>query len=77
VLERGIDRQGASIDTYWLPGGERGSAHDAFCVAHRRGAPCSRCGTPIERVMVRKRGAYYCPECQRGQSSDATAAEEK
>jgi formamidopyrimidine-DNA glycosylase len=65
VLERAIERQGASVDTYWLPNGERGSAHAAFCVAHRRGKPCPRCGTPIERVMVKKRGAYYCPACQR------------
>ena len=64
VLDHAIDRQGASIDTYWLPNGERGSAHDAFCVAHRKDAPCPRCGTPIQRVMIRKRGAYYCPTCQ-------------
>lgn len=64
VLEHAIARQGASVDTYWLPNGERGTAHNAFCVAHKKGEPCPRCGTPIERVMVRKRGAYYCPRCQ-------------
>jgi formamidopyrimidine-DNA glycosylase len=64
VLERAIARQGASVDTYWLPNGERGTAHDAFNVAHKKGASCTRCGTAIERVMVRKRGAYFCPSCQ-------------
>jgi formamidopyrimidine-DNA glycosylase len=64
VLEEAIANQGASINTYRLPDGERGTAHTTFSVAHRKGAPCPKCGTPIERVMVRKRGAYYCPECQ-------------
>jgi formamidopyrimidine-DNA glycosylase len=64
VLRRAIERQGASVDTYWLPDGGRGTAHDAFCVAHRKGAPCPGCGLPIERLMVRKRGAYHCPRCQ-------------
>ena len=64
VLDRAIARQGASIDTYWLPNGERGTAHDAFNVAHKKGAACPKCSTPIERIMVRKRGAYFCPTCQ-------------
>ena len=64
VLVRAIACQGASINTYWLPNGERGTAHYGFNVAHKRGASCPRCGTPIERIMVRKRGAYYCPDCQ-------------
>ncbi|MBN1151766.1 MAG: bifunctional DNA-formamidopyrimidine glycosylase/DNA-(apurinic or apyrimidinic site) lyase [Dehalococcoidia bacterium] len=64
VLEHAIARQGASVDTYWLPNGERGTAHQAFCVAHKKGAPCPSCGTPITRIMVRKRGAYFCPNCQ-------------
>lgn len=64
VLERAIACQGASIATYALPNGERGTAHDTFRVAHRKGAPCPRCGTAIQRLMVRKRGAYFCPGCQ-------------
>ena len=64
VLERAITNQGASVSTYSLPNGQRGSAHEAFCVAHKMGAPCPKCGTPIARIMVRKRGAYFCPKCQ-------------
>ncbi len=65
VLRRAIACQGASIATYALPNGQRGTAHDLFKVAHRMGASCPRCGTPIQRVMVRKRGACFCPACQR------------
>lgn len=64
VLQRAIINQGASVSTYWLPNGQRGSAHETFCVAHKMGAPCPKCGTPIARIMVRKRGAYFCPKCQ-------------
>jgi len=65
VLETAIARQGASINTYCLPNGEKGNAHDSFHVAHKLGVSCPACGTAIDRVMVRKRGSYFCPECQR------------
>jgi len=29
-----------------------------------QGAPCPRCGTPIERIRVSGRSTYLCPECQ-------------
>jgi formamidopyrimidine-DNA glycosylase len=64
VLQRAVENHGASVSTYWLPDGAKGSAHEAFCVAHKLGAPCPRCGTPVARIMVRERGAYFCPECQ-------------
>ena len=64
VLTLAIANHGASVDTYVLPGGERGTAYDYFNVAHKKGVPCPRCGTPLERLMIRKRGAYFCPVCQ-------------
>jgi len=64
VLSRGIALKGASVDTYRLPDGGKGSAHSAFQVAHRRGLPCPVCSTPIERISLRGRGAYFCPKCQ-------------
>lgn len=35
-----------------------------FSLYQRAGSPCEQCGTPIERVVVTKRGTYYCPTCQ-------------
>ncbi|MDW8343338.1 MAG: DNA-formamidopyrimidine glycosylase family protein [Verrucomicrobiae bacterium] len=37
-----------------------------FCVYDRADQPCRRCGTPIERFVLGKRGTYWCPACQRG-----------
>ncbi|MBA7678221.1 Formamidopyrimidine-DNA glycosylase [subsurface metagenome] len=65
VLWSAIGNKGASTDTYFRPDGTRGTAHFQFQVAHRlSGKLCSVCGTPIERIVVRNRGSYFCPHCQ-------------
>ncbi len=64
VLWSAIGNKGASVDTYLRPGGELGTAHSQFKVAHRGGKPCSVCGTPITRIPIRNRGSYFCPQCQ-------------
>jgi formamidopyrimidine-DNA glycosylase len=65
VLDDAIGSYGASISDYRRPDGEPGTAQSIFKVAHRRGEPCPICATPIERIPVRQRGAYFCPNCQR------------
>lgn len=64
VLWTGIKNKGASIENYIRPDGTPGSAHLEFRVPRQAGKPCSHCGTPIERITVRGRGTYFCPECQ-------------
>jgi len=65
VLLSAIGYKGASVDTYLRPGGEPGTAHFHFQVAHRlSGNLCPVCGTPIERIPIRNRGTYFCPHCQ-------------
>jgi len=65
VLFSAIGNKGASVDTYFRPGGELGTAHFEFRVAHGLGGKfCPVCGTPIERIVVRNRGTYFCPHCQ-------------
>ncbi len=64
VLRSAINNKGASVDTYFRPGGELGTAHSEFRVAHRGGKPCPICGTSIERIPIRNRGSYFCPKCQ-------------
>ena len=64
VLWSAISNKGASVENYFRPGGELGTAHFQFQVAHRRGQTCPVCGTPIRRIVVRNRGTYFCPNCQ-------------
>ena len=64
TLSAAIKNKGASVDTYFRPNGQRGTAHFEFRVAHGRGKNCPNCGTAIERIAVRNRGSYFCPRCQ-------------
>ncbi len=64
TLRAAIRNKGASIMNYYRPGGETGTAHFEFKVAHGRGKNCPDCGRPIQRIPVRNRGTYFCPECQ-------------
>ncbi len=64
ILRAAIENKGASVSTYFRPDGSKGTAHFEFRVAHRGGKPCLVCGTPVERIVVRGRGSYFCPKCQ-------------
>jgi formamidopyrimidine-DNA glycosylase len=65
ILRAAIGNKGASVANYYRPGGELGTAHFEFRVAHGLGGKlCQRCGAPIERLVVRGRGTYICPKCQ-------------
>jgi formamidopyrimidine-DNA glycosylase len=65
VLRAAIGNKGASVRNYLRPGGEIGTAHYEFRVAHGQGKRCPICGTPVERITVRNRGTYFCPKCQK------------
>ena len=45
-----------------------------FAVYGREGEPCRRCRTPIARVVQAGRSTYFCPRCQRPQSSASSSA---
>jgi len=63
VLERGIEAQGASIDTYRGVDGTAGSMQERFNVFDRAGEPCPRCGTPVTKIRVAQRGTHFCSTC--------------
>jgi formamidopyrimidine-DNA glycosylase len=65
VLRKAIKKGGASVRNYIRPDGQPGTAHDEFSVAHGTGKNCPKCGAPIKRIVVRGRGTYICPRCQR------------
>jgi formamidopyrimidine-DNA glycosylase len=65
ALRAGIARQGASLRDYSTPDGRRGRAQERFRVYGREGEPCTRCGTPVDKIRTAGRGTWYCPNCQR------------
>jgi formamidopyrimidine-DNA glycosylase len=64
VLNKGIQKLGASIRNYRHPDGGQGSAHTEFAVAHRENKTCPICKTPVKRIVVGQRGTFFCPRCQ-------------
>jgi formamidopyrimidine-DNA glycosylase len=60
VLEDGLRHNGASLD--WVYRG--GDFQNYFRAYGRTGEPCSRCGAPIQRIVIGQRGTHYCPVCQ-------------
>ena len=61
TLEHAIEKNGASFD--WAYKG--GHFQNEFKVYQRKGEPCPRCGTAIERITVGQRGTHFCPKCQK------------
>jgi len=74
ALRTGIARQGASLRDYATPDGRRGRMQERFRVYGREGEPCTRCGTPIDKIRAGGRGTWYCPSCQRLEPGPAQAA---
>lgn len=64
VLRLGIRREGASIQNYVKPDGQRGDMQNAVAVFRRTGFPCPVCGTSIERMVLGGRSTHFCPVCQ-------------
>ena len=46
------------------PPTEPKQGQEALRVPRQEGAPCSRCGTPVKRLVLRGRSAYFCGACQ-------------
>lgn len=65
VLHEGIERGGASDNTYRNLYGGKGEYQNFFKVYGRTGKPCLRCGTPIVREALGGRGTFFCPKCQK------------
>lgn len=64
VLQRGIAHRGTTFGTYVDALGEPGTNQQHLQAYGRKGQPCVRCGTLIERMVVAQRGTYVCPVCQ-------------
>jgi formamidopyrimidine-DNA glycosylase len=65
VLTTAIDRRGTSFSTYRDADGSEGENQEFLNVYSREGEPCPRCGTPIRRIVIGHRSAYFCPKEQR------------
>jgi formamidopyrimidine-DNA glycosylase len=65
TIGEAIMKGGSTVRTYVNTQGETGTFQHSLFVYGRKGEPCKRCGTPIEKTVVAGRGTHYCPHCQR------------
>lgn len=65
TLNRAIRHRGSTLRDYRDADGAAGGFQKLHRVYDRAGAPCHRCRTPIERIVVGGRGTHLCPRCQR------------
>ncbi len=64
VLNQAIIHEGSSLRNYRNGYGQRGQNQEHFLVYDQAGAPCQRCGAPIERIVLAQRSTFFCPVCQ-------------
>ncbi len=65
VLRAALDEGGTTFDGLYVNvNGESGYFARGLKVYGRRGQPCERCGTAIQRTEFTNRSSYSCPECQ-------------
>lgn len=64
VLTESIEARGTTFSDYRDGNGEEGAFEAQLRVYGREGMPCIICGTPIKRVVLTNRSAFYCPVCQ-------------
>lgn len=64
VLARSIQQGGTSFRDFRDLQGVNGNYGQAAWVYGRPGAPCRRCGAPIQRQVLGGRSSHWCPRCQ-------------
>lgn len=65
VLTESLASGGTTISDYRRVDDKPGSFRFRLRVYDREGRPCVVCGTPVKRVVLGGRSAYYCPKCQK------------
>jgi formamidopyrimidine-DNA glycosylase len=65
TLAQALALGGSTLRDFRDAHGMSGAFQDQARVYGREGLPCSRCGTPIRRVVMGQRSTFFCPTCQR------------
>jgi formamidopyrimidine-DNA glycosylase len=64
VLNAAIIAGGTTLRDFVGSDGRPGYFRQSLEVYERNGEPCSRCTSPIKRIVLGQRATYYCPACQ-------------
>jgi len=64
TLKEAVEKGGSTVRSYVNSQGEIGMFQLELFVYSKKGEPCRKCGTTIEKTTVGGRGTHYCPKCQ-------------
>ena len=64
TLRRAINHRGSTLRDYVDADGAAGGFQKLHRVYDRKGKPCTRCRTPIERIVLGGRSTHFCRRCQ-------------
>ncbi|MEB6547875.1 DNA-formamidopyrimidine glycosylase [Heyndrickxia sporothermodurans] len=65
TLSEAVEKGGSTIRSYVNSQGQIGMFQLELLAYGRKGEPCKRCGTPIEKTVTGGRGTHFCPKCQK------------
>ena len=65
ILDSAIKQGGTTIKSYTSSLGVTGKFQLELMVHSRANEPCKVCNAKIIKVMLKGRGTYYCPRCQK------------
>ena len=64
VLTAAIQQGGTTLKDFLTPDGKPGYFEQQLNVYGRANQPCPVCHTPIKKLTLNQRAAYFCPKCQ-------------
>ncbi|MBR5940034.1 MAG: bifunctional DNA-formamidopyrimidine glycosylase/DNA-(apurinic or apyrimidinic site) lyase [Neisseriaceae bacterium] len=65
VLQLSIQQGGSTLRDFTHSDGSHGYFQQYYRVYGKENAPCSICGTLIERIVQNQRSSFFCPNCQK------------
>jgi formamidopyrimidine-DNA glycosylase len=64
VLRKAIRHRGSTLRDYVDAEGGKGAFQRLHSVYDRKGKPCPKCKSSIERIVLGGRSTHFCPHCQ-------------
>ena len=65
ILKKSIAACGTTFRDFQNPYGDTGSFKNRLKVYRKTNSPCSKCKTPIQRIVLTGRSTHFCPHCQK------------
>ncbi len=65
ILKKAIKYRGSSTSDFRDTRGNKGNYSAFHFTYNREKKPCKKCKTPIVRIKLGQRSAYFCPKCQK------------